>query len=177
MAASEQVAIQEPGQPGSVARPAVRDGVTDGGRHTGTLPFHPGTCRAGLGHRRNDGSRDRSSKPALDLSRVQSAHCRRGGGQVVVQQPGNRLPLPRLTNAAGGETAGISTQQVVQCVPARAGGRRLDQVRTFEHLQQPPGVGQRDSRHGGGRVRLEVWPRVQAQQREAPDRVVAEMTA
>jgi hypothetical protein len=61
------------------------------------------------------------------LGRVQGVHRGCGGGQVVIEQPGQRLPPFGLRILASDKVGGIGAQQVVHAIPTAACG--LHQVR------------------------------------------------
>ena len=92
-----------------------------------------------------------------------------GGGQIVIEQAGQRCPPLLFGVLVGGELSGVGTQQVVHAVPAWHGGR--NQVRAGQPGEQVLSLGKAGVGKRCGGVGIQVGAGMQTEHPECLPRV------
>ncbi len=154
-----EVAEQDDGQPDRVGRPAVDGRVPGDGDQCGAFRVQPRASGARVGQVRGGVTGCERAGPPVPVGRVQGAHGRGRGGQVVVEQAGQRgAPLRRWVVVIG-PADGVLADEVVQGVPARTGG--LQQMVTDQGADVDPEGALVGAGQGPRGVRVEVRARMQ----------------
>jgi hypothetical protein len=147
-----------------VPGPALRRGVGGDGDPGRSFDVQPGHGGVRGGQVRGGSGRRWDLRPAVRLRGVQSVHGGRGGGEVEVEQAGQRGPALGRGILVVGTRGGIGADQVMEGVSVCAG--LLEQVVAAQMIDPrldrvQVGVGQ-----GGRGVRVEVLPGVERGQAE-----------
>jgi hypothetical protein len=100
---------------------------------------------------------------------VQGVHRGGGGGQVVIEQAGQRRPPVQLSVIVASPLSGVAAKQVMHAELAHPG--RVNQVRAGRQVQQSAGRAGGRAGQGGGGVEVKVGAGVQAEEPERPGRL------
>lgn len=166
MAARLEIAVYGASQADGMTGPAVGRAAGGSGDEYRPLAIEPGARGGGIGYRRNGHGRAADVRPKMPLSRHQGIHGSCRGGDVVIEQPGQR----GVSLGVGGrQVSRIGPQQVMHTVAAGAG--LVDQVGAGEHVEQTASLRMRGRGKRGGGVGIQIRPGVQAQQAERSGRL------
>ncbi len=164
-----EVAEDGLGQPGGVRGPAVGGGAGGDRDERGAFGVEPRSCAGRVGEVRAGTAGGGDPRAAVHLLRIEGVHRGGGGGQVEVEQAGQRGATVTGRVLVGGLAEGVRAHQVVQRVPA--GEVLVQQVFSAQVVENQVDVGQARLGHRGDRAGVEVVAGMRRRQPQQPSRV------